>query len=192
MYDEYDEASSAEDEDDEDDENMDIGEDRLCDFCREREAALFIDQVSKEGRRKIKVCMECAVERGFSPDPENIKESMTEFINNIEKEVREEKESRTTFCPKCGSVLSDVKLSGRVGCPACYEAFKGYVASVMEVDGERHYYTGSLPRRIGQLHSHKSDLIELKNKEREAVKGEDYEKAAFYRDCIKAIEQSLA
>lgn len=166
---------------------MKDNESRLCDFCHEREAALFIEQVGGDGRRKIKVCMECAIERGFSPDPENIKESMTTFIENVEKEKREEAEDKMTLCPSCGRSLSDVKLFGRLGCPECYEAFKGYISSVTAKKGKKTLYTGSLPRRVGQFSSAITNRLDLQNKEQEAVKNEDYEKAAFYRDCIKAL-----
>lgn len=166
---------------------MSEDESRLCDFCHEREAALFIEQVGGDDNRKIKVCMECAIERGFSPDPENIRESMATFIQNVEKEKRQAAEDKMTLCPSCGRSLADVKLLGRLGCPACYEAFRSYIASVMQKRGKKTLYTGSLPRSVGQFRSPVTDRLDLQNKEQEAVKNEDYEKAAFYRDCIKAL-----
>lgn len=162
-------------------------EDRLCDFCHEKEAALFIEQVGGDGSRKIKVCMDCAIERGFSPDPENIRESMATFISNVEKEKREIEEDKKRVCPACGKPLSDVKLLGRLGCPSCYEAFKDYLSSIMEKKGTRPLYKGTLPRRVSTFRSPITDRLDLQNKEQEAVLNEDYEKAAFYRDCLKAL-----
>ena len=60
----------------------------LCDFCQEREAEIFMEQMSGEGsRKKINLCMSCAIERGFTPDAKNIQAS----LGNLFKELAEKK-----------------------------------------------------------------------------------------------------
>ena len=49
-------------------------------------------------------------------------------------------------------------------------------------------YTGSMPKRIANFRSPLTDRIEVQKKLEQAIENEDYEKAAFYRDYLHAIE----
>ncbi len=50
-------------------------------------------------------------------------------------------------------------------------------------------YQGSLPKRLKDYQSLLVDKMTIKIKLEEAVAAEDYEKAAFYRDYLKAMEE---
>ena len=47
-----------------------------------------------------------------------------------------------------------------------------------------------MPKRLKNFHSVLNDRIVLKSKLEESIKNEDYEKAAIYRDYLKALEKS--
>ena len=56
----------------------------VCDFCHEREAVIFMEQVSGVGqKRKISMCLECAMERGISPDPKSIESSIGDLFKEL-------------------------------------------------------------------------------------------------------------
>ena len=65
----------------------------ICDFCHEREAVIFMEQTSTDGsRRKINICLECAMERGISPDPKSIESSIGNLFRelaNVSKKISE-------------------------------------------------------------------------------------------------------
>ena len=49
----------------------------LCDFCHEREAVIYMEQITGGSqKRRINICVECAVERGINPDPKSIQASL--------------------------------------------------------------------------------------------------------------------
>ena len=45
-----------------------------------------------------------------------------------------------------------------------------------------------MPKRIANFRSPLTDRIEVQKKLEQAIENEDYEKAAFYRDYLHAIE----
>ena len=50
-------------------------------------------------------------------------------------------------------------------------------------------YTGSMPRRIATFRSRLTDRIDLEAKLEQSIQNEDYEKAAIYRDYLRALER---
>ena len=53
----------------------------VCDFCHEREPVIYLEQVAPNGqKRKINLCMECAIEHGISPDPKSIESSIGQLF----------------------------------------------------------------------------------------------------------------
>ena len=55
---------------------------------------------------------------------------------------------------------------------------------------QQQIYSGSLPQRISSFKSVLNDRVALQIKLDQAVKEENYEKAAMYRDYLKALEKS--
>ena len=46
-----------------------------------------------------------------------------------------------------------------------------------------------MPRRLTTFRSHLTDRIDLKAKLEQSIQNEDYEKAAIYRDYLRALER---
>lgn len=156
----------------------------ICDLCHKREATFFVEQTSKTGKRKLHFCAECVRERGFSTDPKEISNA----LNSLFREYFEAKSSNDKLCPVCGQHLSRILLTGLTGCPECYEIFKDQIIEYMKKQNIYGEYTGQMPKRISTYRSVLTDRIEVQKKLEEAIAKEDYEKAAFYRDYLHAIE----
>ncbi|MCR5614429.1 UvrB/UvrC motif-containing protein [Treponema sp.] len=156
----------------------------ICDICHKREATFFVEQTSKTGKRKLNICADCVKEHGFSTDPKEISKA----LNSLFKEYFENKKSEDFVCPVCGQRLSRICLTGLTGCPECYEIFKDKIIETMTKHGIYGKYTGRMPKRISSFRSVLTDRIEVQKKLDLAVENEDYEKAAFYRDYLHAIE----
>jgi protein arginine kinase activator len=58
----------------------------------------------------------------------------------------------------------------------------------MEISGITGQYSGSYPLRLGQVRSVLSDRMSIRTKLEESVAKEDYERAAMYRDRLRALE----
>lgn len=163
----------------------------LCDFCHENEAAIYLEQVSSDGqKRKVNLCMECAMKRGISNDPRSIESSIGNLFKELAIISKRIQADNSRVCPVCGMAVMDFKKSGRVGCPECYAIFKGDIKKHLERRGISGNYTGSMPERLSTVNSVLNDRTVLQDKLDRAVACEDYEKAAMYRDYLKALEKS--
>ena len=158
----------------------------LCDFCHEREAAIYLEQVNSSGCKRINICEECATKRGISNNPKSIEAS----INGLFREFAQKFRPDVRVCPVCGTAGTEIVRTGAVGCPECYAIYKADINKYLERRGIKGSYTGSLPERLSTVHSVLNDRMILQNKLDQAVASEDYEKAAMYRDYLKALEKS--
>lgn len=162
----------------------------VCDFCHDREAVIFVEQVSSTGqKRKINMCMECAIARGISPDPKNIESSIGDLFNELTATAKKIELENNRMCPVCGTSLAEIRKSGHTGCPECYAIFKEPITAYLTTKGIFGPYTGSMPARLASFRSVLNDRIALQNKLNDAVAREDYEKAALYRDYLHALEK---
>ena len=99
-----------------------------------------------------------------------------------------EEESRV--CPVCGTSLAFIRRKRMAGCPECYAIFKDDIQLILKNQGVQGQYTGSMPNRLRNFRSVLNDRIVLRTKLEESLKKEDYEKAALYRDYLRALEKT--
>ncbi len=160
-----------------------------CDICGEREAVLFVQQVSESASIEVHLCAECAKERGLSASGDKVELSLGSLVSELfGGQNSSEKQKRV--CPCCGTDVEDVKKSRKAGCPECYTAFRQEISAVFREAGIEAPYTGTLPKRLAGFRSVLTDRMELQVKLEKAVCAEEYEKAAVYRDRLKALEDT--
>ncbi|QTQ13767.1 UvrB/UvrC motif-containing protein [Treponema parvum] len=162
----------------------------VCDFCRKNEAVLFIEQLSVAGKKKINLCMECAVKYGISPDPKSIESSIGSLFSDFAQKTRTSYEEKSRLCPVCGQSLSGIKRTGYTGCPECYSVFSSEIKEMLKAKNILGPYTGSMPARLTSFRSRITDRMDIQAKLNASLKSENYEKAAMYRDYLKALERS--
>lgn len=159
----------------------------LCDFCGEREAVLFIEQMSPAGKKKLNMCVQCATERGISEDPKSIEKSLVNLFAEINNKKQREDNK---VCPVCGTSLHSIKMLRTTGCTECYSIFQNDIFAIQKNIGVSAPYVGTMPKRLRGFRSSLTDRTLIQAKLEESLKNEDYEKAAFYRDYLKAMEKS--
>ena len=163
----------------------------ICDFCHEREAVIFMEQTTSDGsRRKIHICTDCALERGITSDSRSIEQSIGNLFKELARAAKRIDEMNSKMCPVCGTNLGSIKKTLKTGCPECYAIFKDEIKNLMSQKGLNGSYTGSMPSRLANIRSVLNDRIALQNKLNAAVQNEDYEKAAMYRDYLRALEKT--
>lgn len=112
-------------------------------------------------------------------------------LGNEDAAARQRPGAPVERCPKCGFSMRDWKEQGRLGCPACYQAFSGRIRRQLPhlhgnigvhwgkiPDGERSMHVVACQRRIGRLRERLAG----------AIKAEAYEKASQIRDRIRELE----
>lgn len=92
-------------------------------------------------------------------------------------------------CPICGITFFEFRNQGRLGCPHDYVCFhKELDPLILNIHGES-VHAGKRPRRTSGGTDQQTQLIRLRREMKEAIQGEDYEKASQMRDEIRQIER---
>ena len=161
----------------------------ICDMCKSNEAVIYVEQTSRLGIKKINLCQSCAANFGISPENQKIERQIGSLFKQIRQLKREQALKTDSACPVCGQLCSEIWTNGKLGCPECYEIFKSEIDKYLSKRKITVRYTGSMPRRLSNFRSVLTDRAVIREKLEAAVKSEDYEKAAFYRDYLHAIEK---
>lgn len=91
-------------------------------------------------------------------------------------------------CPECGIKFVEFRNTGRLGCPHDYDEFRAELMPLLEnIHGETKH-SGKTPRRQPENKQTQSELMQLRNRLKQAVTKEDYEEAARLRDRIRTLE----
>ncbi len=156
-----------------------------CDICRERNAIIFVQQVSRNSSVELHLCETCALERGYPVNENRIDISLGGLFSGILK--NQEGAPRQPACPACGNTLENLRKSRRAGCADCYRLFSAEIRSVLRSEGIQGVFTGSLPERLEAFTPRTPDPENLKKELDRAIEHEDYELAAYYRDRLRAL-----
>ena len=90
-------------------------------------------------------------------------------------------------CPNCGHTYQSFQKTGKFGCAKCYETFREPVNLTLRQIHQNSKHTGKIPSGSAQELKLKRKYEELKIALSEAVKAEDYEKAAKLHKELKAL-----
>ncbi len=159
---------------------------KQCDLCGKNEATMKVSQFDKNGKvTEISVCTDCAHARGFT-DVQKIKANVAEIIAELKNRVDEG--DAKVVCRGCGMSYAEFKRQGRLGCAECYTAFhEQLLPLVRRIHGAVQHVgrTATGGRKQAQV---KLNVQKLRDALTNAIKAEDYEKAAALRDQLKKTE----
>lgn len=165
-----------------------------CQKCHNAATLHITEVLGDEQFEELHLCEQCAHKYLYEPQqkgaggggtpgktgasPEPVSEGdETSFLNQHE-------------CPLCGIKFMEFRNSGRLGCPNDYQEFREELTPLLEnIHGETRH-CGKTPRRLPQNKQTQSELIQLRNRLKQAITKEDYEEAARLRDRIRQLEAS--
>lgn len=172
-----------------------------CEKCGKNEATMYYKETINGTTREMHLCPECAQKEhlgsafesafqefgGFWSDPfhsflgggfGSLWQDMlgTPAATMLDTERR---------CPTCGLTDHELRQTGRVGCPDCYQTFADILDPyVQKVHGATRHIGASPAAEPA-----KADPIDtLKAQLKTAIEQEDYEQAAHLRDEIRRLE----
>ncbi|MEK5520984.1 MULTISPECIES: UvrB/UvrC motif-containing protein [Heyndrickxia] len=95
-------------------------------------------------------------------------------------------------CPNCKMTFKQFVNIGRFGCAHCYDAFSNRLEPIIKrLHAGNLEHHGKLPKRIGGTVHIKRQIQQLKLDLQQAIKSEEFEKAAEIRDRVRSLESSL-
>jgi protein arginine kinase activator len=188
-----------------------------CDQC-DLEATVHELRVVGGKKVERHLCERCARKQGIAVQPQAVPVAeMLEKIIQQQASIPKVQPgavgpARSSVCPACGTTYAQFRETGLLGCPECYRAFEGQLGPLLERAHEggsahagkspRRASTGS-PRaaahpeiaRAARAEAQQASpeaaaarISALRAQLEEAVKAEQYEKAAKLRDELRNLE----
>lgn len=172
-----------------------------CEKCGKNEATVYYKETVNGVTREIRLCPSCAKEENIGASFENAFQSMDQFwsdpfhslsggvFGNLWNELSGTPVAlpgRQRTCPTCGMTESQLRQTGRVGCPDCYQTFADILNPyVRRVHGATQHI-GTAPETAQQ--SKQNPVAALRTQLKDAIEREEYEQAARLRDEIRRME----
>lgn len=182
----------------------------LCERCKMREANIRYTEVVNGVKTEHNLCSQCAQEMDLGPyaaifDGEF---SLSKLLSGIlgmgtEDNGEEEEKLDQIVCPTCKTTYGDFIRYSKFGCPDCYELFDPLIREKIKKLQGSDTHTGKKPKYQTGTSSdsgkekeltasvmsddEKEELLQSRLKE--AIRDEEYELAAQYRDQIKALKE---
>ncbi|MBN1621316.1 MAG: UvrB/UvrC motif-containing protein [Endomicrobiales bacterium] len=161
----------------------------LCSICQKKEANIHLEGMVNGKTLHLHLCEDCAKKRGieFSLDKPNF--SLVDLLANLSDwEIPGHKTIKYVTCPNCGLSYKKFKETARLGCSKCYDSFEAQLTPLLKRIHGSAKHIGKKP----EIHFTSLDakIDKLKQELSEAIKKEEFEKAAEIRDKIKAIRKN--
>jgi protein arginine kinase activator len=183
-----------------------------CDQCGQ-EATVHELRVVNGKKVERHLCEACARKQGIAVQPVlSVPELLEKYIQQAaatSKPAATGAPARSNVCPSCGTTYMEFRQTGLLGCPDCYRAFEAQLGPLLERahEGGAHH-VGKLPRRL-QTGETKVDspasgrpvparrqgqelpqrISSLRKQLEDAVKAEQYERAATIRDELRKLTE---
>lgn len=175
----------------------------LCERCKKNEANYYYRENVNGIEKAYHLCGECAASLEKTGEIKGLGtetffdgffggHNMTGvFASLFAPSVREQNTSvsvpEKTKCSLCGASFEELAKEGKAGCPKCYEVFEDELKhSISRIHG-RTCHTGKEPIRYREKNETRRKISSLEAELKEAVKNENYERAAELRDEIKTL-----
>jgi protein arginine kinase activator len=167
----------------------------LCQICKKRPVAISYTQIINKKKTQLSICAKCAEDKGITNPIAGLPEMFGKILANILGELpreddMEEKEilSSHQHCPGCGISLDEFEKTGLLGCDQCYQTFEKELSVLLRRIHGSSKHIGSRPRPRRVITTGK-DMGKLRHELDQAIKKEQFERAAELRDMIRDAER---
>ena len=166
-----------------------------CDSCGKENANVHMTSIVNGVKEEHHYCQQCAnqKEQGTGSMFSSMFDDTffnNQFFANVMYPQSTLGNSKLSACPQCGMTISAFNHQGRLGCDKCYEAFQQHLVPLIKRIQGTTSYEGRLPQRGAEDLKVEQTIKQLRNDLIQAVKQEQFERAAQIRDEIKSLEQS--
>jgi protein arginine kinase activator len=159
----------------------------LCEKCRQRQAEIAIREESGGETRELYVCPACA---GAGEPIKKKLTSMVEMIFDVAlglvtRPVGTQAVADDPVCPVCGMTRQAFRKRERLGCEACYTAFRRDTEAMIRDMHEGARHVGKVPAGAVAARS----CAELERALKRAVAAQRFEEAARLRDALAEVSR---
>ncbi|MCH5304240.1 MAG: UvrB/UvrC motif-containing protein [Ruminococcus sp.] len=171
-----------------------------CQKCKKNNADTHVKRVINGEFEEYHLCSECAKEMGYTNVFSNFAESFSDDFNSLFGSFFENAlpaRTQATRCETCGTTYNDIARTGMMGCADCYNIFSDKILpTIRRVHGNTTHCGKNSPSYKAEKTEEKSvenktsELDDLKAELENAIKNQEFEKAAVLRDRIKEKEDN--
>lgn len=185
----------------------------LCEKCKKNEATFYYHENLNGNEKTCRLCSECAAEMekkgeightsadkafegldsffsdGIFGDPfKSMNNLLAGFFTPGVKQVQAAEKK----CPDCGLTFREFAANGMAGCPKCYETFaKELEPTISKLHGKS-THTGRVPAKFREKLDLRNKIEALEAEQQNAIRDENYERAAEIRDELKKLRGTSA
>jgi protein arginine kinase activator len=161
----------------------------LCSICGKTEATIHVEGLLDNKALKLHLCEKCAQEKGMEFDMAKTSFSLVDLLANLSDwEIPGHKNLETVRCPVCGLSYTQFREVGRLGCAGCYSTFSAQLEPLLKRIHGSSRHCGSGPKSSNGAAS--DELPALRSQLDDAIRAEEFEKAAKLRDRIKGARNT--
>jgi len=163
----------------------------LCQNCQKRVANVHFTQIVNNKKSEMYLCSICANEKEqlSMVSPFSINDFFSGLIGVGNSNYTEDNTlPQKVVCEKCGMSYEEFRSIGRFGCDNCYSKYYEKLKPLLKRLHGNLEHTGKIPADIYKSINTSREIERLKEQLNKAVQNEEYEKAAEYRDKIRAFE----
>jgi len=163
----------------------------ICEECGKRPASVHITKVENGKKTDLHICEQCAMQKnllGISTSF-SINDLLAGLLNSGGFQPLKTDAAKELKCDVCGMSYSKFRETGRFGCGNCYSVFGERLNPLFKRVHGNITHTGKIPSRAGGRIKLQREIERLRQQLDEAIKNEEYEKAAVLRDRIREISK---
>ena len=175
----------------------------LCDECGKNKATVHLTEIVNELITKLNLCETCAKNKGAEVEQHFGIADLLSALSDTEQPqavpvagAPANASQSKNKCARCGLAYEDFKRVGRLGCAECYKTFRTSLAPLLKrIHGaNQHIGKSPSPQAVDEMktvHKRQEELEMAKQGLLKAVRNEEFEEAAAFRDKIKFLEKKL-
>ncbi|MCL6559979.1 MAG: UvrB/UvrC motif-containing protein [Firmicutes bacterium] len=168
----------------------------LCERCQQRPATVHLTEITNGQKKDSHICEVCAGEmqsQGFGFPPQlnlhNLLAGLLKHGMGAGHFTLAEPAGKN--CEKCDLAEGQFVKQGLLGCGDCYRSFEGRLEPLLRRIHGNTRHTGKVPERTGGRARLAKEIDAMKQKLREAVGREEFERAAEIRDKVRELEKLM-
>lgn len=167
----------------------------LCQHCNHNEATTHVKTNINGKVTEYMLCADCAKEMGYGSIFSDFHTDFNSLLGSFFSSALPAR-SGAARCTVCHSSFNDIAESGKVGCAECYETFfDELMPTIRRVHGNTEH-TGKRPKAFAAPQDVKEEKVkepvnkrdQLQKELDEAIKTQNFERAAEIRDELKGME----
>lgn len=160
----------------------------LCEQCNERDAVVTHTKIVEGVTTQLHLCEKCAAAKGVETTLNMPLHPLGDILQAVQQQGEDPSEDAAA-CAFCGATSRDFRLTGRLGCPHCYDAMERSLRELLRrLHGSSKHVGVQYHMPSTHMHEKRDSVHDLRDQLQRAIDAEQFELAAELRDRLKVIE----